>query len=128
MPTKDQFDELFRECYWVWTDSYKGSNTSGFIAFKAKNAKVKGVKVFSSDVKSTRYDECSDTHIFFPASGGCVDDILDGANCDGHYWACTLDVSAPDRAYYLDFKYKTVFYVMSIDRFVGFPIRPVRNK
>lgn len=127
MPTKKQFDELYRECYWVWTNSYKGSNISGFIAFKAKNINVKGVKVFARDVKSTRYDERNDIHIFFPASGARVEDVLDKSGSGGYYWSRSLDVDAPNGAYYLDFESKSYFHIDAIDRFVGLQVRPVRN-
>ena len=127
MPTKEQFDELYHQCYWVWTNSYKNSNISGFIAFKAKNSNVKGVKVFAKDVKSTRYDEWNDTHIFFPASGARVEDILDKYGSGGYYWSRTLDINMPGNAYYLDFESKPYFNVGHIDRFIGLQIRPVRN-
>ena len=31
IPTKDQFDELMSQCYWVWTGNYNSSNVSGYI-------------------------------------------------------------------------------------------------
>ncbi len=128
MPTQDQFRELYRECYWVWTNSYKGSNVSGFIVYKAKNANLKGVKVLKNDVKSVRYSEWDDTHIFFPAGGLCLEVGYGDFGRSGGYWSRSLCVPAPNGAFYLSLDDNSLgIRVDEMYRYIGYSVRPVRN-
>ncbi|MBR6804400.1 MAG: hypothetical protein IKM57_05795 [Paludibacteraceae bacterium] len=89
IPTKDQFDELLNECYWVWTDSYNGSNVEGYIVYKAKSSSDKGVKIYSDGTPSSSYS-LSDAHIFLPLAGVREEHRLIGDGISGWYWSSTL--------------------------------------
>lgn len=94
MATYDQQTELRSECYWVWTESYNGSNVSGYIVYKAKSESDKGVKVYASGTPSSSYS-LSDAHIFLPQAGRYSENgyINDG----GYYISSTLK---SDQVYY----------------------------
>ena len=67
MPTKTQQDELFNECYWVWTESYNNSNVKGYIVYKAKSSSDKCKRIYNGGTPSSSYS-MSDAHIFLPAA------------------------------------------------------------
>ncbi len=89
MPTQTQQDELRNECYWVWTDSYNGSDVKGYIVYKAKTSSDKGVKICEDETPSSSY-KLSDAHIFLPAAGYRGGGVLKNAESYGYYWSSSL--------------------------------------
>lgn len=129
MPTKVQQDELRNECYWVWTESYNGSNVKGYIVYKAKTSNDKGKKIYSSGTPSASYS-LSDAHIFLPAAGyHRFDGDLSYAGSDGFYWSSSLYSDFPYFPYYawcLDFDSGYVDYGSDIGyRYYGLSVRAV---
>lgn len=99
MPTYTQQQELRDECSWEWT---------------TQNG-VNGYKVIGPNGNS----------IFFPASGYWVGDKIYSVNSKGAYWSCSLDESASNKVYIIEFDenyYKRGLYGSRED---GYPIRPV---
>ncbi len=68
MPTLDELNELSNQCYWVWTESYNGSNVKGYIVYKAKSSSDKGKRIYVGNTPSSLYS-LSDAHIFLPLTG-----------------------------------------------------------
>ncbi len=103
MPTYAELDELARNCYWVWTSSYNGSDVAGYIVYAAKSPYDKG----KSGTSNTQYSvySLSDSHIFLPAAtlvhekGSFV--ALTGTN--GDYWSSSLCQFHSSSAYYMGF-------------------------
>ncbi|MBR2177544.1 MAG: hypothetical protein IJ921_00165, partial [Paludibacteraceae bacterium] len=123
MPTKVQQDELINECYWVWTESYSGSNVKGYIVYKAKNSSDKGVKVYSNGTPSSSYS-LSDAHIFLSATGTYIDGDLDGTEHYANYISSSLNTDNPSYAWEL------YFYPDFVDspyenRYFGLSVRAV---
>ena len=90
MPTNKQTEELLKECYWVWTDSYNGSGVIGFIVYKAKSSIDKGQKIYKGDKLNSQYS-LSDAHIFLPSAGMWKVFLLEGVGVSGDYWSSSLD-------------------------------------
>jgi len=86
MPTIDEMNELIKNCYWEWTNSYNNSGAKGYIVYKAKNASDKGKQKHTSSSSQTTIASYSlaDTHIFLPAAGYRYSDRLNDAGswCD----------------------------------------------
>lgn len=89
MPTKEELDELVYNCYWVWTNDYKGTGVKGYIVYEAKSESDKGKKVFNLSTPSIYYT-LADNHIFLPAAGCRGDVSLYHAGSDGIYWSSSL--------------------------------------
>ena len=89
MPTHAQQDELYDQCYWVWTESYDGLGVKGYIVYKAKAEADKGVKVFK-DIPPLSSYSLSDVHIFLPAAGYRGGGGLINAGSRGVYWSSSL--------------------------------------
>ena len=127
MPTKAQQDELFGECYWVWTDSYNDSNVKGYIVYKAKNSSDKGVKITEDRTPSSSYS-LSDAHIFLPAAGYRKLSGLNAAGSIGNYWSSSLGTDNPLTAWDIDFGSGDVYHLGGgniYDRWMGFSVRAV---
>ncbi len=126
IPTKDQFDELLNECYWVYTRNYNGSNVNGYIVYKAKSSSDKGVKVSPSGTPSSSYS-LSDAHIFLPLAGFLEGDMLRGDGLSGCYWSSMLyfdeESYVPTNAWMLNLS--TYLYLINDDRYYGLPVRAV---
>ena len=75
-PTKDDWDELIKQCYWEWTSDYNSTGVCGRIVYKAKVTADKGKKSSPSASYSL-----SDAHIFLPVFCGRI---------VGSYWSSTL--------------------------------------
>lgn len=126
MPTYEQQDEIRNECYWVWTENYKGSNVKGYIVYKAKGAIDRGRKIYKNEILSSSYT-LYDTHIFLPAAGRRYNGGLYNEGLCGHYWFLLRDYNDPVYA-------RSVFFnpynVLTQDdlRHVGCTIRPVLNQ
>lgn len=90
MPTNEEIVELLDNCYWVWTEDYKNSGVAGYIVYRAKNSKDKGV-VTQKDDNSLQYYSYSDCHIFLPATGTQGEDHgIEGDTYSGSYWSKSL--------------------------------------
>ena len=79
MPTKDECQELIKNCDVVWTDNYNGTGVAG--------------KVFTSKVNGNS--------VFFPAAGNCGNSSVYGVGSDGGCWSASW--SSSSRAWYLCF-------------------------
>lgn len=100
MPTKDDFLELRKYCYWTWTEK------NGIYGYEVKS-KVNG------------------NSIFLPAAGNGYGTSLNYVSSGGYYWSSSLYSSAG--AYYLDF-YSRGIGPQDYDlRFYGFSVRAVQN-
>ena len=99
MPTKEQFDELFRFCLHEWT------TLNG----------VKGYK-FTSKINLNS--------IFLPAAGNRWDDYIGNAGSYGHYWSSTQSPSYSYLAHYLYFNSGNASWDSS-RRGIGRTVRPV---
>lgn len=126
-PTVADWEELSRQCYWVWTENYNNRNVSGYIVYKAKSSGNRGTKVYSGDTPSASYS-LSDTHIFLPATGYRFHTDLEGVGLDGRYWSTSLSDDYPDEAYYNDFISIDVDPLHYGARCYGLPVRPVRRR
>lgn len=122
IPTKDQFDELMSQCYWVWTGNYNSSNVSGYIVYKAKNSSDKGVKIYEGETSSSSYS-LSDAHIFLPAAGFCRSS-LSGTGTHGFYWTSSLYADNPEFVWFFSFASTGVGNVTDY-RYYGESVRAV---
>ena len=84
MPTQTQQDELISQCYWVWTDSYNGSDVKGYIVYKAKTSSDKGQQIYKNGTPSSSYS-LSDAHIFLPVAGCRYNGVLNDPGKFGFY-------------------------------------------
>lgn len=73
MPTKQEWEELIRNCEWIWDDNYKGFLVLG------KNKK----------------------YIFLPAPGVPVSTSMDLKDTYVYYWSASLDVTTQKPYYFL---------------------------
>ncbi len=111
MPTSAEYKELLNSdyCSWSWV-TMKDSN----------GADITGYKVTSKK---------NGNSIFFPTSGGHLDDalILDGQN--GFFWAASVSTIEDGLyAYALNFGEGGYHFFSSYDRYHGFPVRPVASQ
>ena len=125
MPTRTQQDELSNECYWVWTESYNGSNVKGYIVYKAKTSSDKGKEINKGETPSSSYT-LSDAHIFLPAAGFRDDGDLKRAGSWGYYWSSSLAAGSPYYAWNVCF-YSGNVYGSGYDfyRYCGQSVRAV---
>ena len=122
MPTKTQQDELFNECYWLWTESYNNSNVKGYIVYKAKSSSDKGKRIYNGGTSSSSYS-MSDAHIFLPAAGYRNYGVR-YAGSYGYYWSSSLFADDPFRAWYVDF-YSDGVHDYGCSRYCGQSVRAV---
>ena len=125
MPTIEQIEELFEECYWLWTNNYADTtNVSGYIVFKVKDKLDKGIKVYNGKPKLPKYT-LKDNHIFLPSAGIYVGNIKFGGSV--RCWAATIEDT--DAAHMLSIDSDDPYPWISQEfRMYGLPIRPVLNK
>lgn len=102
MPTKAEFDELFKNCTWTWT-SIGGEN---------------GYKVASKVAGNNNW-------IFLPAAGLRLDTSSEGVGSLGLYWSSTVDESGSNYAYILYFSSSSKYTGSDIKRYCGPTVRPV---
>ncbi|MCQ2226951.1 MAG: DUF1566 domain-containing protein [Bacteroidales bacterium] len=124
VPTHAQQEELYNECYWVWTNDYNGTSVHGYIVYKAKEADDKGTIVYDGNTPSSSYT-LSDVHIFLPAAGIRWDTDLDYVGYDGDYWSNSLSEDGPAYAWDLYFDTGDVNPWGVSSRYCGFSVRPV---
>lgn len=122
MPTYDEMTELRKNCYWLWTNSYKGTSKAGYIVYKAKAESDKGKYSFDYPFLSATYT-MSDTHIFLPAAGDYDGSLLVHQGSAGLYWSST-PTSSGRYAFTLQFDPSTI-YRISYLRIDGFSVRAV---
>lgn len=123
MPTQDEMTELCNNCYWQWTNNYKGKSKAGYIVYKAKAEADKGKYSYYTPTLSATYS-LSDTHIFLPASGYRSGAGLCGNGNAGHYWSANpTEGSSPD-ALSLSFDSGLILW-LSYFRNNGFSVRAV---
>ena len=123
MPTYEQLGELRNECYWVWTESYNGSNVKGYIVYKAKTSSDKGQQISKNGTPSSSYS-LSDAHIFLPAAGYRDFGGLHYAGSYGKYWASSLYADYPYDAWSVYFDSDGVNYNDDL-RYDGQSVRAV---
>ena len=102
MPSFDQLTELRENCTWTWT---------------TRNG-VNGYEVVGPNGNS----------IFLPVAGYRFDTSLRSADLEGYYWLRTLCTDDPSCAYLLAFASLGIDWGVYYYRYVGLPVRPVRNK
>ena len=100
MPTEEQLTELYKECYWVWTDSYDETDISGYVVYKATKGN-KG-KVSYHQLKPEPSYSLADIHIFIPASGFRCCRSLEGKGVDVGIWSSSLNPIEPSLACFVD--------------------------
>ena len=100
MPSKEQWEELKRECKWTWE--------------KGESAETTGMRVTGPNGKS----------IFLPAAGCRRVTEVDGVGVGGAYWSSTY--VNEDAAYNMNFC-DVIIYVGYIYRYYGLSVRLVRD-
>ena len=134
MPRKEEFEELYNECYWEWTNNYNGTGVAGYIVYKSQDK--------ATDYQMTKegthtYSMEKDPYIFLPAAGYLEGTNFGNANVGGYYWSCELKPEAeyngdykvfPYEAYMLTFDDNSVYTEGETEksfRYFGHPVRPV---
>ncbi len=123
MPTFNELCELTQKCYWVWTDSYNGSNKAGYIVYKVLNEADKG-KVVKRGGSSKYNYTLSKTHIFLPAAGDVYDSSVKSEGSYGFYGCSEIAANAEKSALQFYFYYNDV-NIYFINRCYGQSIRAV---
>jgi len=132
MPSNDDFLELYNNCYWEWTEAYKGTGPAGFIVYAAKDAADRGKFMYNDwKVYDASYNETTlissyyitDTHIFLPARGARADTKLIWIN-NGCYWTNQL-MGTRSEAHCLEFDHADVYVSYYGSRQLGYFVRPV---
>ena len=126
MPIDADWEELYSQCYWVWTENYNNHNVRGYIVYKAKAEGDKGTKVYVDGTPSASYS-LSDAHIFLPAAGYRVYNENSG-NLGGLYWSASLNEYDPNSARGCIFNSGYVDPSPGNYRVCGQSVRPVRRK
>ncbi len=124
VPTRAQQEELYNECYWVWTNSYNGTGVHGYIVYKAKADDDKGTIIYDGNTPSSSYS-LSDVHIFLPAAGDRWDTSFYSVGGNGLYWSSSLNEGYPGCAWILDFDSYVVAPRNYYYRYFGQSVRPV---
>lgn len=102
-PTRDQWDELLENTTNTW----------------ATINSVKGLLFTSKKNRRT---------LFLPASGFRMHKDISDVDSYGRYWAKSLYTGRPDLAWHLDFYRSHCEMIWNGDRFLGYSVRPVRQK
>ncbi len=106
MPTKDEFQELFDNCTWTWTENYNSKNVSGFIV----KSKTQG----------------NSNSIFLPASSYFNGKSIMDVGYYSFYWSASRSTEQSFYAYYSNCDYEnTVELGFTFERSYGLPVRPV---
>ena len=125
MPTTEEIQELYNECYWEWTDGYNGSNVAGYIVYKSID---KSHDTGITNNSGHSYSIGNDTHIFLPAAGyRYIDGILYNAGSGGSYWSASLYYSTPSCALLCGFVSSDVYPFNGNNRYCGHSVRPVKK-
>ena len=107
MPTESEWQELYDNCTWEWTDNYNSnSNVAGYIVYK----------------------DNKDNHIFLPAAGKRNSGSLSEVG-QGFYWSSTLpDSKKPWYASSMYFRKDFIKWDNPYQHYYGFQIRAVQDK
>ena len=140
IPTKNEWEELYNECYWEWTKNFNGTGVAGYIVYKSQD---KATDYQQTKEQTHTYSIAKDNYIFLPAAGYLDRTDFGNANVDGYYWSCELKPEAespydvdtleyykvfPYEAYRLTFDDTDVYIENESDnsfRYLGLPVRPV---
>ena len=140
IPRKEDFEELYDECYWEWTKNYNGKGVAGYIVYKSQD---KATDYQMTKEETHTYSMEKDLYIFLPAAGYLDGTDFGNANVDGYYWSCELKPEAespfkvdtidhykvfPYEAYSLTFDDTDVYIENESEnsfRYLGQPVRPV---
>ena len=135
VPTTEQMTELCNECYWVWTDNYNSSKIAGYIVYKTKDEKDKGVKKNKKDASATTSYTADDPHIFLPAAGYMSGIWVKYDGERGYYWSSSFlnvrkDYLYNTRTDVYDLHFNSGFVKDKNNEkpVIGHSVRPVRNK
>lgn len=130
MPTSDELQELFDNCYWVWTDGYNGSNCKGYIVYKALYPTDMGQVKYRVDTPLNFYS-LSNPHIFIPVCEERIGYYLSHRNKFryGGVWSSSLYTYCGEAYALLLTDYiedeDEGNEVMPRSRIVGYPVRAV---
>ena len=128
IPTREEWIELYKQCYWVWTANYNNTGKAGNIVYKAKQDGDKGQSVYGDKTPSDSYS-LTDVHIFIPAAGGHLFSDISGVGRSGYYWSASLDINNCPTAYCSRVSNDTLYYDCNQNRSYGLSVRPIwRNK
>ena len=140
IPRKEEFEELYNECYWEWTKNYNGTGVAGYIVYKSQD---KATDNQMTKEETHTYSITKDPYIFLPAAGYLDGTDFGNANVDGYYWSCELKPEAespydvgtieyykvfPYEAYSLTFDYCELYIENEYEnsfRYFGQSVRPV---
>jgi hypothetical protein len=128
MPTQKEWEELYKNCYAVWTENYNGTGVNGWVFYKAKAAANKNKRAYQGQTPLASYS-LSDTHIFLPASGWWSEEIYNrGEKC--YYWLSNLDRIESRAANGIGIGSKSTNFAGESggSRFMGYTVRPVLDK
>ena len=101
MPSKEQMDELRKECVWIWT---KRNGVQGYEVMSQKNGRS----------------------LFLPAAGYCDVGLLYYEGFYGSYWSRSLYTFCSQYAHLLNFNSDKVDWGYN-SRYFGRTVRPVRQ-
>ncbi|MBR3567827.1 MAG: hypothetical protein IKN94_06085 [Salinivirgaceae bacterium] len=124
MPTRDDFQELYDECYWEWTDNYSGTNKAGYIVYKSYN-KTKDKQTIKESGHA--YSIANDTHIFLPAAGCRIELKTIRVGLDGYYWSASIYSVGPAAARICHIYREKVSATGYDERKSGNSVRPIRR-
>lgn len=123
IPTSTDFQELYDECYWVWTSKYNNHGVLGFIIYKSYDKS----KDYQNNKESDHtYSPTTDSHIFLPATGKFVSKQMATGSC--FYWSSSLKTDRPSNAFAFQSTGSIVLENSGETRYSGCSIRPVRRK
>lgn len=111
IPTHDDYKELMNNgyCVWSWT-TMKASDGSDIAGYKVTSKK-------------------NGNSIFFPATGGRHDDVLENDGENGFFWTSSIStIDGGLYSYALNFGNNGYYFRSSYDRYIGFTVRPVAEQ
>ena len=123
MPTFNEQTELRKNCYWQWTNNYKGTRQAGYIIYKVKAEADRGKYSYGYTAPIATYT-LSDTHIFLPASGYRSGSTLYNDGNAGYYWSADPTTGSAADVFTLHFDSSFVLW-LSYFRNDGYSVRPV---
>ncbi len=104
MPTNAEWEELRKNCDWVWTYDYDGTGVAGHVVVSKTNG----------------------NSIFLPAAGYRSFDYIGNAGLYGNYWSSSLDADSPSGAWRASFYSDDVLGGYD-SRWYGQSVRPVQD-
>ena len=91
MPTIDEWNELYDQCYWELTTDYNGTGKGGYIVYKSAD---KTLDKQQTKASNHTYSITTDEHIFLPLAGYiATNNAFQGFNY-GWYWSSTVGGSS----------------------------------